>query len=116
MGADNKEPLSVGEFTRWAGGVDGTLKDIRDDQKDHGERLTGIETKMAERERLELVAALSLKDRERAELVAALKATKRRGVSRATWTTGISTGLGLLGSLCYRLGWYPAWLEKLVKP
>lgn len=101
-----EQPLTEAGFERWAGTIDSTLKEIRGDQKDHGERLARIESRQEERDRLELLAALK-------------PATPRRkvlGLSTATWTTGISTLLAGLGGIIYRLGWYPAWMEKLVKP
>lgn len=102
----NQEPLTVGGFERWAGTIDSTLQEIREDQKDHGERLARIESRQQERDRVELLAALKPVRPRRKVL----------GLTTATWTTGLTTILAGVGGLIYRLGWYPAWMEKLVKP
>lgn len=111
MGSEQGDkPLSVDEFTRWTGNVDKTLGVIVQGQQDHGERLARIESRQEERDRLELLAALK-------PLKAQAKENRRRlGLSPATWTTGISTGVAAVGGILYRLGWYPAWMERLVKP
>jgi hypothetical protein len=103
------QPLSVGEFSRWTGTVDLTLKGIVQGQQDHGERLSGIESKLAERERVEMLAAITRVGRPVA------KSTLAR-VGAGTWTTIVTTGTATLAGILYRLGWYPAWMEKLVKP
>lgn len=102
---ESKEPLSVGEFTRWAGIVTDDLKAIRDGQDDHGQRLARIESRQEERDRLELLAALKPKT-----------VAKRLHLTATTWTTGITSVVGALAAILYRLGWYPSWMEKLVKP
>jgi hypothetical protein len=103
------QPLSVGEFSRWAGTVDQTLQRIVEGQQDHGERLSGIESKLAERERVEMLNAITRVGRPAARSLIAR-------VGAGTWTTIVTTGTATLAGILYRLGWYPAWMEKLVRP
>lgn len=102
------QPLSVSEFSRWAGTVDQTLQNIVEGQQEHGERLARIESRQEERDRLEMLAALKHSPR-------APRSTFAR-VSAGTWTTIVTTGSAAVAGVLYRLGWYPAWMEKLVKP
>jgi hypothetical protein len=44
-----QQPLTVGEFSRWASRTDRTLGAIEKKQDDHGERLTRVETQLQER-------------------------------------------------------------------
>jgi hypothetical protein len=104
------QPLSVGEFSRWTGTVDQTLQGIVQGQQDHGERLARIESRQEERDRLEMLAALK-----HSPITRAPRSTFAR-VSAGTWTTIVTTGSAAVAGILYRLGWYPAWMEKLVKP
>lgn len=102
------KPLSVDEFTRWTGNVDKTLGVIVQSQQDHGERLARVESKLEERDRLEILAAL--------KHVPVVKRSALARLSATSWTTIATTGTAGIGGILYRLGWYPAWMEKLVKP
>jgi hypothetical protein len=102
------QPLSVGEFARWTGSVDKTLGVIVQGQQDHGERLARIESRQEERDRVEMLAAL--------KQTSALKRSGVARVSATTWTTLVTTVSGVAAGILYRLGYCPAWMEKLVKP
>jgi hypothetical protein len=106
------QPLSVGEFSRWAGTVDQKLQNIAEGQQEHGERLARIESRQEERDRLEMLTAI----KHTQPFIKAQQRSTLARVSAGTWTTIVTTGSAAVAGILYRLGWYPAWMEKLVKP